>query len=277
MNTRNATPLEDPSEARIANSLAHASLLQRLLAGLFDMVLLFFIHYGLYSLVVATPMGDQMRAYREEMRDIQDVLKLQTGYGEKVVVTLDEYKAYYSNYKVRIDTQTWQWYVVKNRDFPTTAEKNLYYSVWENAVKSNDAYAEYSMRLHLHNYLITAVFVGGILEFCWFFVVPMIKKKGATVGMLIVGIRMVSVSYYGNPRWYQYLGRFFFIYLVESCFPYFFLANWTLLAVPSILIIVMMISPRKRTVHDFISGIMCMHKSQYHEISAPSKEEIDDE
>ena len=45
------------------------------------------------------------------------------------------------------------------------------------------------------------------------------------------------------------------MFIIESCIPYFFLAEYTLLVVPAILIVILLINKDNRTLHDLVSGI----------------------
>ena len=252
----------------IRSGLHPCSPVKRLLAGLFDMVLLFFIHYGLYSLVLLTPIAEPMHNYWESMKVRQDNLKLETGYGAKSYFDDPSVRdEKYPNHHLYEETEggMTRYYVVENIAFPTEAERKTAYDKWVAAVNDDAEYQDHSMRYHLHNFVITCVLVGGVLELIWFFIVPLPKQLGGTPGMLLCGIRLISVGSYGKPHWYQHLGRFLFIWVIESCLPYFFLAQWTLLAVPAALILILLATPRKRTLHDLVSGVMAIDKDHFHD------------
>ena len=255
-------------DARMGNANSPAPIGLRLFAGLIDMVLLFFIHYGLYSLALITPIADAMNSYRSEMQMIQDDYKLSTGYGE--IVYLESPEEQQSDYPNLILYQEEdgekRYYVVKNVQFESATEKQAVYNEWLALVQKDEKYLDLSTYVHLHNFIITAVFVGGVVEAIWFFAIPAIRRNGQTPGMMVCGIRMISTKDYSKARWYQHLGRFFFIWIVESCIPYFFLANWTLAAVPAVLAILVIATPRKRTLHDLISAVMVVRKADYTDI-----------
>lgn len=254
-----------------ANSPAHIGL--RLFAGLIDMVLLFFIHYGLYSLVLLTPVADAMNSYRYEMQTIQDDHKLATGYGQILYLgSAQEQKDNYPNHILYQEEEgEKRYYIVKNVEFSTPSEKQDVYNAWLDELNHDDKYQDLSTYVHLHNFIITAIFVGGVLEFVWYFLIPNINRCGQTPGMMVCKIRMISTKDYSKPRWYQHLGRFFFIWILESCVPYFFLANWTLAAVPAVLAVVMIATPRKRTIHDLVSAIMVVDKGSFVDIVPEDK------
>ena len=257
---------EEMMDARMANANSPAHPLPRLIAGLIDMVLLFFIHFGLYSLVLKTPMVNTMNSHREAMQVRQDELKLETGYGEIFYINLEQYESDYSNYHLYQEEDTEKYYIVKNVTLESPEEQASLKKQWESLVQADDRYTDESMAYHLHNYLITAVFLGGIIEAIWFLVIPLIKGCGQTIGMMICGIRMITVTYYGKPKWYHFVGRTLFIYVIESCLPYFFLANWTVIAIPAVEVISILATPRKRAVHDLVSSVMVVKKSDFVDI-----------
>lgn len=240
----------------------------RLLSGLIDMVLLFFIHFGLYSLVIATPIANAMNDHWTAMQVRQDELKLQTGYGEIYYLELGTYQSDYSKHHLYTEEGTGKYYIVKNVALASETEQANLRNTWAKAVQDDAVYLDHSMAYHLHNYVITALFVGGVLETIWFLVIPLIAGCGQTPGMMICGLRMIHVGYYGRPKWYHYLGRTLFIFVIESCFPYFFLANWTLVLVPVIQAILVCATPRKRALHDLVSGVMVVNKAPASKIAA---------
>ena len=263
-NPSNSTTLE----ARVSNANTPTPRLKRLIAGLFDMVLLFFLHYALYSAIIHTPIADTMNSHVEEMKVIRDGYKLSTGYGKKLYLDLEQHAADYPTYHLftEIDGESQKYYVVVLNDFPTKAEEESAYKLYEEQTLADDAFQGELTAYHIHNYLITAPLCGGILELIWFLIVPLIKNCGATPGMLIAGIRLISTKYYGKPKWYQYLGRFAFIFLIESLFPYFFLAQWTLLVVPAVHILFIVATPRHRALHDFVSSTMVVDRANFVDI-----------
>ena len=53
------------------------------------------------------------------------------------------------------------------------------------------------------------------------------------------------------------------MFIVESCIPYFFLAEYTLIVVPLILIVVMFFNKDNRTLHDLVSQIKVIDKRTF--------------
>lgn len=262
--------MENSTTLTSLSSLAHAptSRLKRYIAGLFDTVLLFFIHYALYSLVLLSPIANTMNSHMQEMIVIRDGYKLSTGYGEKHNLTLEEYNKNYSAYHLYSEGDPIQYYVVTNVQFESEELRAATYKEYEKATLADDAFQGEMTAYHIHNYLITAALCGGVLEAVWLLIIPLIRGCGQTPGMFITGIRMISTKHYGKPKWYQYLGRFGFIFVVESLLPYFFLSQWTLIVVPIIEIIFIAVTERHRALHDLVSATMVVEKAAFENVQA---------
>lgn len=246
---------------------------KRLLVGLIDAALLFFLNFGLYSLVRITPIASTMNGYQLSMQLIQDEHKLETGYGEVYYLTQDEQQKTYPSYHLyQEEGGEARYYIVRNVVFEDKAKRTAVYNAYAEAVNKDPEYGNASFGYHLHNYLVTAVLCGGVIEVIWFFLIPLIGGRGQTPAMMIGGIRMINSRYYGKPRWYQYLGRTAFIFFVESALPYFILSQYTVLVVPVILALFVIFTPRHRTLHDLVSGVMVIEKSTFSDI-VPSGDE----
>ncbi len=247
------------------------SLFKRLLAGLIDMVIMFFFHYALYSLVLLTPISQSIRDYRNSALNIQEVIKVQSGYGVEEVVD----KSTYSGSKiVHYNKDTDYYYVVNDKDFgEDKAAKQEAFSNYTKMLNADETYQGYLFSYHLHNYLVTVFVCGSITELLFMFVIPTIKNTGQTIGMLICSIKMFNPKYSGKAKWYQYLGRVGFMFFVESALPYFFIAEYILFIIPIILIVVMLLNKNNRTLHDLVSGVMVIEKKTF--VDNESSEVID--
>ena len=233
-----------------------SSVFKRILSGFFDMLVLFFLQMGLYFLVSLTPINGKVVEYREELTVLQDSIKLETGYGEKFYYH-DGYNT--GNYHLYEDENGK--YIVQNVTFNTDEERNIITEKYNTAINTNEDYGTLSINYKVHSFLIYAVFTGGIVEAIYFIAVPLIKNNGQTLGMMLCGIRYISTADYEKPKWYQYLFRFLFIYVVESLLPYFLIGYLgTMAIVPVILIIVLFTNKKHMTVHDFVGRIMAKEK-----------------
>lgn len=246
--------MEETKEEIIIGPKQKAHPVKRILAGFFDMVIMFFATMGVYMLVASTPIANNYNNYKNEAIQIEDSYKLSTGYGEKIYLINNNGDN--EGHIVYKEEGTDFEYFVRNVLNPSEEVKNAYTS----AVNADDKHGLLLTYMNIHRYLMTAVISGGIVELLCIFVVPAIKSNGSTPGMWICGIRMVSTKDYERPKWFQYFLRFLFMYVVESLIPYFFIGQWTMVAVPVILLIVMFVNKKNKTLHDFIGSVMVIER-----------------
>lgn len=237
--------------------------LKRVFASFVDGVLMFFAVFGLYSLFRVTPIANNLKAYQADMREISEVLKVEAGFGEKIIINKGEEGDSILHY----DTDADQYYIVKNKDFgdDTEARQNAY-NDWKYLISKDGDYQDCSMLYHLHNYAITALLAGGIVELLFFVVVPLINKEKATPGQWIFKIKLMSSRYYDSAQWYDVLVRFAFIFVIESAIPYFFMAEFTALIIPIILLLICLINKKHLGLHDFVSRTYYVDKDTYKSI-----------
>lgn len=249
---------------------AKPHIIKRLAAGLIDMVILFFFHYGLYSLILITPIAGTMQTYYREALLASEDLKVEAGYADKQEVESD----YRGDYLVHYDEVENNYYIVINIDFGDNSEaKETAYNNYVTLLNDNEYYSDRLFKYHLYNYLITAFLAGGITELIFLLVIPLIKNCGQTLGMMILSIRMYNAKYVGKPRWYQYVGRFFFVFFVISAIPYLFMAEWTVIIMPTLTIIFMLLNKKNRALEDFASGISFVEKKTFTDIDENEPDE----
>ena len=235
---------------------ATAPIVKRILSGFFDMLALFFLQLGLYFLVSLTPINSKVVEYQTELIVLQDSIKLETGYGEKFY-----YHEGYDTGNYHLYEDENGKYIVQNVTFTTDEERNIITEKYNTAIQNSEDYGVASVNYKVHSFLIYAVLTGGILEAIYFVAIPLIKNNGQTPGMMLCGIRYISTADYEKPKWYQYLFRFLFIYVIESLLPYFLIGYiGTMIIVPVILIIVLFTNKRRMTVHDFVGRTMAIEK-----------------
>lgn len=252
---------EEAISALGVNAKPH--LLKRLSAGLIDMVILFFGQVLLYALLSMTALASNINKYSNEIALHQEDCKVVAGYAMEEVVdeTYDGKKLlHYSEEKA-------YYYIVNDVDFKEDTEaKKAAYNLYIETLNNSEYYADISFKYHLHNYVLGAIVSGGIIEILMFLVFPLIKNCGQTPGMFIMSIRLYNPKYVGKPRWYQYLGRFFFLYIVMMAIPYIFLAQWTILAASAVDLVVLLIDKKNRGIEDLISGVAYVEKATFRDI-----------
>ncbi len=246
---------------------------KRVVAGLIDMVIMFFFHYAIYSLVLITPIANTMNNYYQNALLAAEVLKVEANYAEKQVVESD----YSGDYLLHYDYTENQYYIVVDIDFGEDATaKEEAYNTYKELLQTNDYYNDLVFKYHLHNYLITAFLCGGLTEIIFLLIVPLIKNCGQTLGMLVMSFRMYNAKYVGKPKWYQYVGRFFFTFFVISAIPYLFMAEWTIIVVPIVTLIIMSFNKNNRALKDFVSGISFVEKKTFVDVDEEEPEMAED-
>lgn len=228
-------------------------LAKRLLAPLFDIVLIFFSFYAIYTGLISTPMADPMRGYEETMQKLQDDFKLETGYGAIKEVEAGSSQGNYIIYPP--DERYDGYYIVENVQFESEAERTPIYEAYLSLLDSSIAYHDaYALRL-LHNYAISLL-AGFIAELLVLFILPLVIPPRATPGMAIFRCHLIGDRFYSKPKWYQLLGRFLFVYFIESAIPYYFLGQYTVLVVPPVLFVLAMLNKKHKSLHDYASRVM---------------------
>lgn len=255
--------MEETVKQRFTRELGPNSkptIFSRLLSGLVDMIIMFFFHYALYSLVLLTPISNNLHNYWNQMLLVKEDIKVQAQYSKEEVV--DE--SYKGENLLHYNEEESYYYIVSDIDFGEDTEaKNKAIASFNEIIKKDDTYNGLSTSYHLHNFIVTALLCGGVTEFIFIFIIPVIKNNGQTLGMMVCLEKMINPKYAGKAKWYQYLGRWAFMFIIESCIPYFFLAEFTILVVPAVLIVIMLLNKDNRTLHDFVSQVKVIDKRTF--------------
>ena len=218
---------------------------KRIIATGFDIVTLFLTAYLAFYICNITPISNNARLYKQYMTEIEDDAKLITGYGYKEVINQGEEGDYLLHY----DEENNEYYIVKNTDYPSSEITTEY----KNIVNSNTKYSEYQFSYMINNYFIV-MGCGLVSELIFLLIVPLTNKKRATCGQLLCGLQVISVKRQNRAAWYQILGRFFFIFIIESVIPYLIISMWVILAVPVITFIVRYFNKDNRSVYEFVTS-----------------------
>ncbi len=120
----------------------------RLLSGLVDMLIMFFFHYALYSLVLLTPISNNLHQYWNEMQLVKEDIKVQAHYSEEEVVDA----SYNGNKFLHYNEEESYYYIVNDIDFKEDTEaKNAAIASFQEIIKKDDLYNGLSTSYHLHN------------------------------------------------------------------------------------------------------------------------------
>ena len=219
--------------------------LNRFIAGLLDVVLLFFSVTFLYSLLVKTPVADNLNRYHLEILAIEDQSKLDSGYGYRHIIEQGEEGNFLLHYSEEED----YYYIVKNVDNPSKELIQDYQAILDAHEDYNDLCFSYD----LNNYMVICL-SGFITELVFFFVFPICNKRRATIGQLVCGLQVISTTRINRAKWYQILGRFFYILLIESAIPYFLINKWAFLVMPILISIISLFNEENRSISAYISA-----------------------
>ena len=191
---------------------------------------------------------------------IKEDIKVQAQYSKEEVV--DE--GYNGENLLHYNEEESYYYIVNDIDFgEDTQAKEAAIASFKELIQKDDTYNGLSTSYHLHNFIITALLCGGVTELIFIFIIPVIKNNGQTLGMMVCQEKMINPKYVGKAKWYQHLGRWAFMFIIESAIPYFFLAEFTILVVPTVLIVIMLLNKNNRTLHDFVSQVMVIDKRTF--------------
>lgn len=234
-------------------------IIRQIFSNLFDMVVMFFLHYGLYTLILLTPVSATLNGYKTDILKIQDTYKLESNYGEKVLTEKGKEDSY-----ILYTDDDGTTYTVHYKDYSNDREAgNEAYKSYINLINNDEVYQEKMTYYHIHNYLITAVMCGGIIEAIFLLAIPLVSKNRQTLGMMIFHLSLFSTAYEEKASWQNILVRFLFTFVIESLLPYYFFAQWTMLAVPAILGVIALLNQNHRTLHDFVSQVRVIDSYTY--------------
>lgn len=229
------------NQEEVKEDNAPLKFIQFFAATIIDFGLAFLLYFLLFFLVQKTPLANNYHNAQNDMIDIQIETGVNTGFFEKTYLAQDE------TVDATLYTDDGGTYYYKlNNDF-----KNDYLD----SLNANETYSSLKLAYTVNTFVLVlgSLFVS---ETVFFLVIPLLNKRRASIGFLFAGGRMISKKYVDKARWYQVLGRFAFIFLIDSALFYFAIGEAGLLFVPFITLLFRLFSKNRRALHDFASGIM---------------------
>ena len=212
----------------------------------FGMMAMAFI--GLYQLALHTPVSTNLHQALSDMNDIQIEYGVSTGYFIKTYLQ-DGEKTNYKKYQDEGGIYYYQ---------PDPQYENDYYI----ALNEDVTYKDLKFNYTVNSYVISgSCFM--ISELIFLFIIPITNKRRATLGIIFAGGQVISKKYVARAKWYQHLGRFFFVLIIDTLLPYFFIGEVALLVVPVLTILITLTNKERRTVHDLITGIKIVDKRTF--------------
>ena len=130
------------------------------------------------------------------------------------------------------------------------------------SLNGNETYREERFAANLQSYLLKLL-AGFAAEAAVLLAVPLISKDRRTPGKLMTGIMPLSEKKQTRASRLAILGRFVFIFLIDSAFLYLYTGIYTFLLVPLVRLTEMLLNRKNRTVCDAVSGVLIIEKSSY--------------
>ena len=222
--------------------------LARIMGAVVDLCLILMGGIGLMQLIYNTGISSPYYKYVNEMREVSDSAKLDTGIGRKIYSTDPSYGEY-TSYLVHTD-EVGNYIVVNNENYTDEMVKN-----YQAILKNNVSYVNNQLRVEMLDYAYT-VTAGGISELLFIFIIPLVNKRRATLGKLAAGTMLIHRKTESNAKWWQVLVRFLWIFVIETALPLLVLTYlWTAIIIPIVVFLLMLISRKEnRTIHDLVSG-----------------------
>ena len=253
----------------VPNKPAHW--MMRIAGGIIDVCLLFLSLYGLRYLFFMTPMGKAYDNNAYEAIKISDTYKL-----EKLVDGSDETFGYMmyeedekyaslvkSGYQVYQDAENKNYIVANHDDISSECQK-----AFNAAVTGNQDYKNYTFNARLIEFGIISISMT-IAEAVFLLGIPLLNKRRATLGKLAAGTMVIHNRFEVAAKWYQMLGRFFWILIFESLLPLLFISNAiiTPLVVGTLMFIITLFNKNRRTLHDYITVTRVIDKRTFVKLS----------
>ena len=241
-------PLKEEGESQPKRINEKPNFLARIMGAIIELCLILMGGIGLVQLIYHTGISSPYYKYVNEMKEVSDVAKLDTGIGKKLYSTDPTYGDY-TSYIVHTD-EVGQYIVVNNENYTEEMVKNY------NAILNNNvSYVNNKLRVEALDYAYT-VTAAGISEFLFIFIIPLVNKRRATPGKLAAGTMLIHRKTESRAKWWQVMVRFIWIFVIETALPL-LLLNYLFAAiiVSAIVFLLMLISKKEnRTLHDLVSG-----------------------
>lgn len=266
-------PEEEKETGKIAepNKPAHWSM--RMAGAIIDICLIFLALMGFQYLFKLTPMGTALNDNNYAALRISDSYKLQQlvegsdeTFGYKMYEDNENYEAYvkkgYIVYQEEGDSQVN--YLVVPYDSPSKEMQTAF----SKAVNADEQFKNYTFNARLIEFGIVAL-SGTCAEVIFLLGIPLIIKKRQTLGKLAAGTMIINSHYLSEAKWYQIVGRFFWILIVESLIPCFFLSSVILtpIVVCIVLFLITLTNKDRRTLHDFVCRTKVIDKRTFVKLS----------
>ena len=165
--------------------------IKRIVGGIIDACIVFMVFTGMYILFMNTSMSEKMMNSYDEMIVIQDSYKISSGFGVKEYDFNEE-----TSYRIYTDDQGEE-FIVKQITLKENASQNeidLYYNLYnsyQEKLNKDSAYSIAELNYKLGNFGLVSL-SAFIAEAVFYFAIPMIDKKGRTLGKFFTKTMLYS-------------------------------------------------------------------------------------
>lgn len=259
-----ASEKEEPTDPSI-NRPAHWSM--RIAAGVIDLCLIFLALFGLRYLLFLTPMGTTYNNLVNEAVKISDTYKL-----EKLVEGSDETFGYMlyegeEKYEEHVKAGYLVYQDEDNKNYVVANHEEISKEVqqaFNKKVNSDQVFRGYRFDAQLLEFGVISIAMA-VGEGVFLLGIPLLNKRRASLGKLAAGTMVINNKFEVEAKWYQMLGRYFWILIVESLLPLLLISNVfiTPLIVGSLLFVITLFNKKRRTLHDFISRTRVIDKRSF--------------
>ena len=134
------------------------------------------------------------------------------------------------------------------------------------ALGNHAEYLDEVFAANLHSYLLKAL-AAFAAEALVLLVFPLSNRDRATPGRKMTGILLFNGMRRTRAAWYQIVGRFLFILVLDSLVLYLFTGILTFFLVPALRLTEMLTNKKNRTLCDLMTGTTAIEKLSYQGIN----------
>lgn len=130
------------------------------------------------------------------------------------------------------------------------------------SLNGNEYFREERFAANLHSYLLKLL-AGFIAEAAVLLAAPVFSGLRKTPGKMMTGIMPFCERKHAKATRLSILGRFLFVFFIDSAFLYLYTGILTFLLVPVIRLIEMLLNQKNKTICDALSGVMIIEQLSY--------------
>ena len=206
-----------------------AQLSKRILAALLDLMIIYFLVIFATWLVSLTPLGTTFNNYNSTYEELYNSFAIKEGYGVWVENSGSSSLSFVSNSSI--------------------------FSNFQSAALADSTFVE-TMKTTRNFYLLITILAVVIVESLYLGLLPILNKKGQTLGKMIMGLGVIDAKYDLLASRKQKTIRFAMGVGVETILVMLLFSNNTGMVIfmsPLIVLMTILLSPTKQALHDTIS------------------------